>query len=202
MKRVSIPPPKTLTVTQCHALLDGLIVNQGTTRQFRRGVRNYTMGVLLLETGLRVNELVQLVLDDVWYIDGPVTELSVRPDIAKNKKGRRVPVSSRLSAALTTAYEKLWSFDGIEPYDYIFYQSDPKEHVTTRQVQRIMMTAAREARIRHCTPHVLRHTFATRVLARSNLRFVQQLLGHSSVLSTQIYTHPDSENLRKAVEGD
>lgn len=192
--------PKSLTVTQCHALLDEVLIHQGTPRAFKRGIRNYTIALLCLEAGLRVNEVVQLKVEDLWFIDQPVSELLVRSDIAKNKKERRIPISSRLADAITECQVKVWLADQVPNSAYAFYLNKWTMHISTRQVQRFMMQAAKLARIKRVTPHMLRHTFATRVLAKSNLRVTQKLLGHSSVLSTQIYTHPNSDDLRKAVE--
>ena len=191
---------KTLTVQQAEALLERIKIYQGTTRAKRRGVRNYCIAVLCLEAGLRVNEVVQLRIDDLWFIDQPVTELTVRAAIAKNKKERRIPVSSRLSDAITQCHSMVWSWDKAPSCAYAFYLNNFSEHITTRQVQRFFIQGSREARIRRVTPHMLRHTFATKVLSKSNLRVTQKLLGHSSILSTQIYTHPNDEELRKAVD--
>lgn len=193
-------PPKTLDVTQCHALLDELLVTTGTPLQFKRGVRDYTIGVLLLETGLRVNELVQLQVDDLSWSGSPVASLTVRPEIAKNHKERQIPISSRLSVAISGMNQKVWEPDQASGGKYAFYMNDPQRHVTTRQVERIIAEAGRKACGRDVWPHMLRHTFATKVLGKSNTRVTQLLLGHSSLQSTQIYTHPDAEQLRKAVE--
>jgi site-specific recombinase XerD len=193
-------PPKTLDVTQCHALLDKLLVTTGTPLQFKRGVRNYTLGALLLETGLRVNELVLLTVDDLSWQGSPVATLTVRPEIAKNKKERSVPISSRLSEAIAGMNQKVWQPDGAGAGDFAFYPRIPGIHVTSRQVERIINAAGRQACGIDVWPHMLRHTFATKVLAKSNTRVTQMLLGHSSLQSTQIYTHPNNDELRKAVE--
>lgn len=193
-------PPKTLDVTQCHALLDKLLVTTGTPLQFKRGVRDYTLGVLLLETGLRVNELVQLTVDDLSWSGSPVATLTVRPEIAKNKKERSIPVSSRLSEAIAGMNQKVWLPKGLGPTAFAFHQDDPGRHISTRQVERIIAAAGRQACGCDVHPHMLRHTFATKVLGKSNTRVTQMLLGHSSLQSTQIYTHPNNDELRKAVE--
>ena len=80
-----------------------------------------------------------------------------------------------------------------------FYATDTQRPITTRQVERIILTASMKALNRPIHPHVLRHTFASRLMKRTNIRVVQQLLGHTSITSTQIYTHPDSDDLQKAI---
>lgn len=158
------------------------------------------MACLMLDAGLRVGEVVQLVWSDLYWNSRPVGSIFIRPEIAKNGKGREIPVSQRLSNALTTLHASYYSDDFTHQDDYIFSTRTPDIHLTTRQVERIISAAAQRAFGRSITPHVLRHTFATKVLRQSDLRTVQELLGHSSVAATQIYTHPNADDKREAID--
>jgi integrase/recombinase XerD len=192
--------PRTLSHAQQDALLEALLRPPVGLRQGRQATRNWAIGVTLLETGLRVGELVQLAVSDLIFNDAPVSSLTVRADIAKTHQARRIPTSSRLLQAIARMAETRWYHDNAPPDAYAFYENHPDRPLTTRQVQRIIGDAAHTASLDHVTPHTLRHTFATRVLAKSNLRVTQMLLGHASITSTQIYTHPDDQELRAAVE--
>lgn len=70
--------------------------------------------------------------------------------------------------------------------------------VSTRTLQRLVARLGREVLGRSLWPHVLRHTYATRMMRVCELRVVQELLGHRSVKSTQVYTHVSSEDLVEA----
>jgi len=72
--------------------------------------------------------------------------------------------------------------------------------LTTRQVERIIRTAALKSIGRPVHPHVLRHTFASKLMSVCNERIVQELLGHQSITSTQIYTHPNEDDKKKAIQ--
>lgn len=191
--------PKTLTVTECHQLLDALLHKQGTKKQFRRGVRNYTIACLMLEAGLRVGEATHLLVSDLWYLSRPVTSIIVRAGIAKNRRERQIPVSTRLSDALKEMARTYWSSNMLPDQDYAFYRTNRNIPLTTRQVERIIRAAAIRSIGRPIHPHVLRHTFGTRLMRKTNARIVQELLGHSSMTSTQIYTHPNSDDLKSAI---
>ncbi|MBA7563121.1 Tyrosine recombinase XerC [subsurface metagenome] len=191
--------PKTLTITECHQLLDALLCKQGTQKQLRKGIRNYTMALLMLDAGLRVGEVVQLQDYDLYFNCLPVESIIIRPEIAKNKRERTVPVSTRLSNALkeyseyfpTTIEEIMTSF--------VFHRSNICCPLSTRQVERIIRAAAMKSIGRPVHPHMLRHTFGTRLMRKTNSRVVQELLGHARMSSTQIYTHPNSDDLKKAI---
>lgn len=192
-------PPKTLTADQCQALLEELVVCQGTTKQITKGCRNLSMGIIMLETGIRVGELCGLRIDDLWYSDQPVEYLLVRKEIAKNKQERQIPISTVLRGAIIDIERRLWYPNNFSTSDFAFSSGANGKPLTTRTVERIILAAGRTAFNIEVTPHILRHTFASRMMRKTNARVVQALLGHSSLQSTQIYMHPNMEDLKKAI---
>ncbi|MBA7612274.1 Tyrosine recombinase XerC [subsurface metagenome] len=192
--------PKTLNVTECHRLLDALLVKDGTEKQFRKGMRNYTMALLMLDAGLRVGEVVRLAQNDLFYLDEPVRTLRLREEITKGKTERIVPLSSRICQTIREMYKYWWKNDIGGDWEYAFYRTDPEKQITTRQVERIIRTAAMKSIGRPVHPHVLRHTFATRLMRVTNERVVQELLGHKHIGSTQIYTHPNEDDKSEAIQ--
>ncbi len=192
--------PKTLSVTECHQLLDALLCKNGTKKQFRRGIRNYTMALLMLDAGLRVGEVVQLRPTDLFFGPCAVQSLHIRPEIAKNKTERIIPLSSRIIAAIEQLCSDIWHNRIGDDSQFAFYQKNTWQKLTTRQVERIIRKAALKSIGRPVHPHMLRHTFATRLMRKTNERVVQELLGHESITSTQIYTHPNEDDKKRAIE--
>jgi integrase/recombinase XerD len=138
--------------------------------------------------GLRVSELCNLLLED---IDFPRNILHVRS--GKGDKDREVVVEDKTRTALDRylAERALAGVGSLRMF--------PVGPVT---VERIVRRAARDAAIpRRVTPHMLRHTLATALLSRGcDIRYIQKLLGHASVATTQIYTHVDTNSLRDAYQ--
>ncbi len=192
--------PKTLNVTECHRLLDALMIKQGTKKQFRKGLRNYTMALLMLDAGLRVGEVVQLHVSDLWFNLGPVNSIIVRPEIAKNKTERIIPVSTRLSNALKEMHQYDWSYLHELGTWCAFHAGRPLHPLTTRQVERIIRAAAMKSIGRPVHPHMLRHTFGSKVMRVTNARVVMDLLGHRHITTTQIYCHPNQQDLTTAIQ--
>lgn len=192
--------PKTLNVTECHQLLDALLCKKGSKGKFHKGIRNYTMAVLMLDAGLRVGEVVQLRVTDLYYGPCAVQSLHIRPEIAKNKTERIIPLSSRLKAAIEECAEKSWDERDLLGVTDPAFETVPAWVLTTRQVERIIRRAALKSIGRPVHPHMLRHTFATRLMRKTNARVVQELLGHESMTSTQIYTHPNEDDKRQAID--
>lgn len=130
---------------------------------------------LLYACGLRVSELVKLRFEDV----GEDGTLQVRQ--GKGQKDRVTVIPDSLREVL----------DG---EGFVFGDGS----MTTRNVQAVVRRAAKKAGIsKHVTPHVLRHSFATHLLEQGeNIRVIQELLGHSNLQTTQIYTHVSNEALR------
>ena len=169
------------------------------------GQRNTMMIQLMLFTGLRVSEVCGLVFEDLYFQSEPKKFLVVRPETAKGGKSREIPLSEKLRDSLRTYYRDTAlrrGNVGLDPASAVFTQHCKTDGaLTPRQVQRIVGLAGREIGQPDLHPHALRHTFATGLLRQTDIRTVQMLLGHKNLSSTQIYTHPTSEDARKAVNG-
>lgn len=191
---------RTLNVTETHQLLADLLTKGGTGKQFAQGIRNYTMACLMLEAGLRVGEVVQLHIDDLWFNSLPKISIIVRAEIAKNNSERTIPVSTLLSDAIKLMDKYYWTPTTAVAVGFAFYKGSPTEHLTTRQVERIIRKAAIRCLGRPIHPHILRHTFGSKLMRVTSMRTVQELLGHQHVSSTQIYTHPNEDDKKKAID--
>ena len=148
----------------------------------------------LYSTGLRVSELVGLKVRDVDLIGGTLRT------IGKGKKERLVPVGSYSIQAIR-GYLKTLTPERSEP-DCPLFQNRRRGRLTDRSVRRILNRYLTQVSVaRRISPHSLRHSFATHLLDRgADLRSVQELLGHSSLTTTQIYTHVTTERLKKVYE--
>lgn len=191
---------KTLTPLECSQLLRCLQQPSNGDVPPRIYHRNYTMALLMLDAGLRVGELIQLRQDQLWYVNGPVGSLTVEKLQAKNKRERTIPVTLRVHDAIERMHRDWWIDISALGVRYAFYRSTCGCPLTTRQVQRIIKAAGAQSLGRDIHPHILRHTFATRLMSKTSMRVVQQLLGHSNLTSTQIYTHPNNTDLQKAID--
>ena len=152
-------------------------------------VRDRAMLELLYSSGLRLAELVGLDL-----IDLDIPDRSVRVT-GKGNKTRVLPVGRRALEALETWLEHRASV--ARPGEEAFFVSQRGTRLAARTVQqRLKGWAKRQLRNISVHPHMLRHSFATHMLESSgNLRAVQELLGHSSISTTQVYTHLDFQHL-------
>lgn len=193
--------PKTLTVTECHQLLACLLCQRGTSKQFRRGIRNYTIALLMLDAGLRVGEVVRLVKSDLYCMDQPVANLVIRADISKSKSERLVPLSTRIRESLQTYLNSYIKLADLQMSDLVFRSSPNGKHLSTRQIERFIRSAALRSIGRAVHPHILRHTFGTRIERKAGIAIAQELLGHQHLTSTQIYMHPNNDDKRKAIDG-
>ncbi|VVB78689.1 Tyrosine recombinase XerA [uncultured archaeon] len=139
---------------------------------------------LLYSSGLRVSELVNLKKQDLDFNENIGWVRS-----GKGKKDRMFILSKKLSSKLKKYSEKH------SDWSYIFSEKKP---LTTRNIQKIVQKGAKKTGInKDVHPHTLRHSFATHLLdAGTDLRKIQTLLGHSSIATTQIYTHISSEQMK------
>jgi len=192
--------PKTLNVTEQHQLLDALLNKDAPHKSFRKGIRNYLIGCLLLEAGLRVGEVVALEMSHLNFHGFPVHSIVLTENITKNHKERSIPVSLRLKAAIEEYFSENSYLFNKPDNEKVFAIFPCHKNITTRQVERIINSAGMKALGRPVHPHMLRHTFATKLMRVTDMRTVQDMLGHSNITSTQIYTHPNEDDKRNAIK--
>lgn len=157
--------------------------------------RNRAIIEMLYGSGLRVSELVNLRLSDMYLKEGYMRITG------KGSKQRLVPVSP-----VAVKWFGYWLEDrnrlDVKPeaVDIAFVNRYGRQ-LTRAMIFTIIKTLAREAGIQKTiSPHTLRHSFATHLLQNgADLRIIQQLLGHESISTTEIYTHVDIQDLREAV---
>lgn len=160
------------------------------------GQRDQALLEMLYGTGIRVSECQNLRIQD---IDFSIGTIFVR---GKGRKERYVPFGSFAEIALETYLQegrnKLLQKSNSDT-EFIFLNSHGG-HLTTRGIRTILNKIVERASLTvHVHPHKLRHTFATHLLNEgADLRSVQELLGHESLSSTQIYTHVTKDHLREA----
>lgn len=203
---------KTLTNQECALLLNQLFAMGSPEEHTPRRIRNYTIALLMLDAGLRVGEVCALQIRDLVYNGEPVLAVTIRAEISKTKAERTIPLSARLQDAIRRMVSKLPNggvLPGQRPMFYrgvLFCDNSEGENInyaplTTRQVQRIIADASFTAFGRRIHPHCLRHTFGTKLMRTVNASVVQALLGHKRLSSTQVYCHPDAEDLKNAIDG-
>lgn len=153
---------------------------------------------LLFSTGLRVSELARLRIND---INLKKVEFTVR---GKGSKLRLVFLSDDAKAAIKTYLE---ARQDTEPFLFVSHgkinkETNPIYGLTPRSIERLVEKYALAAGItKKVTPHTLRHSFATDLLiGGADIRSVQQLLGHASITTTQVYTHVTDQQLRQVYQ--
>ncbi len=157
----------------------------------RQAIRNHCILIVLLNTGLRVNELVDLEMMDITLMDRK-GELRVRA--GKGEKQRVLPLNNSARKSLTA-----W-FDVRPETDYQKVFISQRGAIKARAVQSLLEDLGKSARIMKMTPHMARHTFAKNLVnAGVSLEKVAMLLGHTSLDTTMVYTTPGFSDLDQAV---
>ena len=157
--------------------------------------RNRALVSVMARAGLRVKEVVSLDLGDI-----EINERSgwVKIRQGKGLKERRVPLPLQTRRALSAYLESRpkWAKRPA------LFLTKTGNRLSTRAVQRLVKTAAQRAGIdKDVTPHVLRHTYATRFLRKTgDLATLQDILGHTNIATTSRYLHPDAAQMQEMVE--
>ncbi len=180
--------PKAISVEQVERLLDAVVGDQP------RDVRDRAILELMYSSGLRISELVGLDVDDIDRMERLVTVTG------KGARMRVVPFGAAAAAALDR-----WLVQGraaTMPSTSAAFVNVRGRRLTRQGVWKIVKTRSAIARLDSpVTPHTLRHSFATHLLdGGADVRAVQELLGHASVTTTQVYTLVSRARLRQVYE--
>ena len=182
--------PKFLTEKEVNILLDR------TYQDFsHKGVRLSTMLEILYATGIRISELVKIKKAD---INEDLSSILIK---GKGGVHRIVPLFGRAIVTLKN-YLKIKDQDKINN-SYLFPSNSKDGHITRNRFFQLIKQLANECNISSAkvSPHVIRHSFASHLLERGvDLRIIQESLGHKDISTTQIYTHIQSNKIRKVLE--
>lgn len=161
-----------------------------------QGHRNKAIIETLYSCGLRVSELTSLRISDLFFDDGFIRV------IGKGNKQRLVPISDSARSYIEIYLEQRRNMSIEHRSEEILFLNRHGRKLTRVMIFTILKQTAQSAGItKSVSPHTLRHSFATHLLAGgASIRQVQELLGHESISTTEIYTHLDTKQLRKAVE--
>lgn len=182
--------PEVLTVEEVDAMEACIDLSE------REGHRNKAIIETLFSCGLRVSELCNLKMSNLYLDEGFIKVEG------KGNKQRLVPISGKAVKEL-----ELWFADrnliDIKPghEDYVFVSHSRRQQLTRVMVFYVIKSLVEKAGIQKVvSPHTLRHSFATALLeGGANLRAIQAMLGHESIATTQIYMHIDTTHLREEI---
>lgn len=173
--------PKVLSVSEVDALLScDLSITQKAILE------------VLYATGLRVSELSNLKISNINL------KHSYVKCFGKGSKERIVPIGKVAKEALSTYLSERENIIQVndESKEFLFLHSDGKK-ITRQDIYKMIKNLGETVLKKHITPHTLRHSFATHMLENgADLRIVQELLGHSDVATTQLYTHVSKKRLK------
>lgn len=161
------------------------------------GHRNRAILELMYSCGLRVSEVVELKLADLFFDDGFIRV------IGKGDKQRLVPISLSAIRQINLYMDGCRKGCNVETkYSNHLFLNRRGSRLSRVMIFNIVKGAALAAEVtKHVSPHTLRHTFATHLIkGGADIRMVQQMLGHSSITTTEIYTHLSTSDLHKAIK--
>lgn len=170
--------PKVLSSSEIELLL-----------QCTRNVKHKTMLMLIYSCGLRRSELLNLTIEHIES-----NRMLIRITNSKGKKDRMVPLSQKMLDQLRVYYRMF------RPKHYLFEGENGRKY-SASSLQNVLRQSTGRAGIKKIiTLHTLRHSYATHMLeAGVNLRYIQEILGHRSSKTTEIYTHVQSSDYRKLI---
>jgi len=183
--------PVTLNLTEIEKILNGIELNQP------HGHRNRAIIETLYGSGLRVSELVNLTLSNIFFKEDIIRVTG------KGDKQRLVPLGNYSKKFIKIYMDEIRVFKKIkkEDNDVLFLNRNGRK-ITRAMIFTIIKESARKAGIKKkISPHTFRHSFATHLLENgADLRSIQLLMGHESITTTEIYTHLDKKFLKKVME--
>ncbi|MGV4460902.1 site-specific tyrosine recombinase/integron integrase [Ornithobacterium rhinotracheale] len=183
--------PDTLSLEEINKIVENIDLSQ------KHGERNKAIIEMLYGCGLRVSELTELKISDLYFEEDFIQVLG------KGNKKRLVPIAQYTQKILTNYLQLVRSHQTIQKSysDHVFINNRGTK-LSRVMVFNIIKEAAERAGIKkNISPHTFRHSFATHLLENGgDLRSIQLMLGHESITTTEIYTHIDRSFLRKNIE--
>ncbi len=181
--------PQILTVAEIEKIIQGIDVST------LLGVRNRAIVEILYSCGLRVSEVVNLSISDLYFEQGYISV------IGKGNKQRLVPIGSYAVKAIELYLERRKEFPHIKTSENILFLNRRGKKMTTVMIFLMIKEQVAMSGIdKNISPHTFRHSFATHLVeAGADLRVVQEMLGHESITTTEIYTHLDTNYLRESL---
>ncbi|MCF8461203.1 MAG: tyrosine recombinase XerD [Flavobacteriales bacterium] len=182
--------PDTLSNDEVVAMIDSIDLSKS------EGERNRAILETLYGSGLRVSELTNLKISNIYFNDG------IMRILGKGSKERLVPLggiaAKRISSYIKEIRVHAKIQKGADDFVFLNRRGNPLSRV---MIFNIVKKAAYDAGIKKSiSPHTLRHSFATELIQRgADLRAVQDMLGHESITTTEIYTHLDRDYLRSNI---
>ncbi|MDR3272418.1 MAG: tyrosine recombinase XerD [Flavobacteriaceae bacterium] len=189
--KIGLRLPDTLNQEEIEKIIASIDLSQP------EGERNRTMIETLFGCGLRVSELVNLQLSDLFFEENFIRV------IGKGDKQRLVPISDWTIKYINLYRDHIRTHQTPKPKcEDILFLNRRGGKLTREMVFLIVKNAVEKAGIRKSvSPHTFRHSFASILLKNgADLRSIQQILGHESITTTEIYTHLDKQQLRDAIE--
>ena len=185
--KASRPLPDTLSTEEIDLIINS--IDDSTVK----GLRDRAIMEVLYSCGLRVSELCDLRMSDLFFGEGYIRVTG------KGDKQRLIPISGVARERISLYKDKRPKIHSGE--DTLFLNNRGKR-LTRVMIFTILKQACQRAGItKKISPHTLRHSFATHLLeGGASIRQVQELLGHESILTTEIYTHLDTGHLRQTLE--
>jgi integrase/recombinase XerC len=176
--------PKALSPDEIIQLLE-------TEETDEKGIRDQAMFELCYSSGLRLSELTSVTMKELDLIDGTIRVTG------KGNKTRIVPVGQKATAAIRRWIKVRESLN--KPISDLLFPNKNNQPLSSRTIQhRLTQWTKKQGLGQNVHPHMLRHSFASHLLQSSgDLRAVQEMLGHASISTTQVYTHLDWQHLAK-----
>lgn len=183
--------PDTLSLEEIDQIIEAIDLSHP------QGERNKTILETLYSCGLRVTELISLQISDLFFDEGFIRV------IGKGDKQRFVPISYETQQFINTYIKHIRCHTTpIKDYEDTLFLNRRGKQLTRHMIFTIIKNLTLEAGIdKKISPHTFRHSFATHLLERgADLRAIQQMLGHESITTTEIYMHLDKSYLKQVVE--
>ena len=182
--------PEVLTEDEITKLISSINLNN----EF--GQRNKTIVEVLYGTGIRVSELIGLNLSNIFFNE------SLLKVFGKGNKERFVPLGDIASIEIKKYLDQRKKINIDPKFSDILFLNRYGRQLTRSMIFKIIKDSAKEANIRkNISPHTLRHSYATHLLKNgADLRTIQLVLGHESIITTEIYTHLDTFHLEEVLK--